>query len=267
MSRVFDRHFVEFKIIKCRHQNKSLFTKHVMSLNDAYDYVDQLKERLAEDGKVLIISRDFKEITENSQRIKFVQNLLTDLNLIADNGKLNLPKSNAIAEACRVRGNQFYSKKNFLDALESYNQSLCFAELASSTIGIAYANRSAVYFELQLYKNCLSNIEMARENHYPQENLEKLNKREALCFEMINNNLRSKREDEQIGNEHFNLSYKPNENLPFIADCLELKSDEKFGRYIATKRPLKPGDVVCIEEPFSQVIIAKTGNFLFQQTN
>lgn len=226
-----------------------------MSLNDAYDYVDQLKERLAEDGKVLIVTRNFKEKNENSQRIKFVQDLLSDFNLIADKGKLTLSKSNAIAESCRVRGNQFYSRRHFLDALESYNQSLCFAESASSAIGMAYANRSAVYFELQLFKNCLSNIEMARKNHYPEENLDKLHKREALCFEMIKNNLSLKREDKPIGIEHFNLSYEPNKSLPFIADCLELKADDTFGRYITTNRPLKPGDVVCVEEPFSQVII------------
>jgi signal peptidase I len=54
----------------------------------------------------------------------------------------------------------------------------------------------------------------------------------------------------------FKLSYPPNKKIPFIANCLELRTDEKYGRYIITNRLLKTGDVVAIEEPIYKVIKA-----------
>lgn len=226
-----------------------------MSLSDVYDYTDKLKELLIKNGKVLDISNEFKKIKENSDRIKFLQNLLVENDLIADGGKLRLKKSDAIAESCRTKGNKFYSCKQFIDALESYNQSLCFAESNSKNVGLAYANRSAVYYELELFDNCLCNIHLAKRNKYPVENLEKLLKREEMCVEMINNRIPAIGLGELVGSEFFKLSHKPNEKVPFIADCLELRSSKQFGRYITTKKPLKPGDVVCIEEPFTKLLL------------
>lgn len=227
----------------------------VMSLNDAYDYTDKLKELLSKSGKVLEVSKEFKEISENSDRIKYVQNLLLTHGLIAE-GKLKLDKSNAVAESCRTKGNQFYTKKQFLDALESYNKSLCFAESGSETIGMAYANRSAVFFELRLFDNCLDNIEHAKQNGYPSDQLHKLQKREEMCNAMINNKESLVGAGEPVGAEFFKITRKVSEKVPFIADCLELKSSEKFGRYITTKAALNPGEIICIEDPFTKFLLS-----------
>lgn len=224
-----------------------------MSLSEVYDYTDKLKELLMTSGKVHDISLEFKNISEISERIKFVQNLLTEFNLTVDTTRLKLAKLNAISESCRTKGNQFYVKKQFLDALEAYNQSLCFAEKGSIGISMAYANRSAVFFELQLYDTCLKNIRMAKDNGYPQENMEKLLKREEMCRSMINKD--DQREKENVGSSFLKLSYGKHKQVPFIADCLELKSSEKFGRYIITTTPLKTGDVVSVEPPFAQQLL------------
>ena len=223
-----------------------------MPLSSVYDYTDKLKELLGQCGKVKDISLEFMEISDNADRVKFVRELLKEHNLIVE-GRLKLAKTNAIAEACRAKGNQFYSKKEFLDALEAYNQSLCFAEPGSQTIGLAYANRSAVFYELKLYASSLKNIQLAKDNDYPSENYEKLEKRQVQCIQMINSSV--KNDDVPIGREFLKLILKPNEKLPFLADCLELKCDDRFGRYVTTKVLLKPGDVVCVEEPFSKILL------------
>lgn len=225
------------------------------SFSDVYDYTDKLKELLIKQGKVLDVSLKFKDINENSARIKFLQNLLVENNLIADDGKLKLEKSNVIADSCRLKGNKFYSNKQFLDAMEAYNQSLCFAESDSEQIGLAYANRSAVYYELELFDNCLNNIRLAKMNKYPEKNIMKLENREVMCLEKINNVPSNKVETVQLGAEFLKLSYQPNKKLPFIANCLEVKSDKKFGRFITSKVNLKPGDVVAVEEPYSKVLM------------
>lgn len=225
-----------------------------MPLSDVYEYTDKLKELLGKSGKVKEVSLEFKNIADNAGKIKFVRNLLKEYELEVE-GKQKLNKSNAIAESFRSKGNQFYMKKEFLDALEAYNQSLCFAEAGSKTIALAFSNRSAVYFEMKLYDVCLKNIQLAIDHDYPKETLEKLEKRRELCFEMINNKSFDEVISEPIGMEFLKMNLKPNDKLPFIADCLELKLSQTFGRYITTKTLLNPGDVVCVEEPFSKLLL------------
>lgn len=226
-----------------------------MAQKDAYIYTDKLKEALIKTGQVIIVSKKFKEINDNSERVKFLENLLKEHKIIPEDGKsLRLSKQNAVADALRTRGNQYYANRKFLDALEAYNQSLCTAEVDSEAVGLAFANRSAVYFEMKLYDKCLKNIQLAKDNKYPMKNIDKIKKREEQCLEMINNQLPDT--SKPIGVEFLKMKCEPNQKIPFIANCLKLKSDAQFGRYVMTDQPLKAGDVVAIEEPFCKVLLA-----------
>ena len=44
----------------------------------------------------------------------------------------------------------------------------------------------------------------------------------------------------------FKLSYPASKTIPFIADCIEL---DKASKKIITKRDLKAGDVISLEDP------------------
>ncbi|CRL05940.1 CLUMA_CG019079, isoform A [Clunio marinus] len=226
-----------------------------MSVKDVYDYTDKLKNQLIKDKKVLEISKEFLKITENAERMKFVEKLLIEYRLMAEDMKVKSCKSNATSELHRKKGNEFYTEKKFLDAMESYNKSLCFAESGSDNIGIAYANRSAVYFETQLYSKCLENIQLAKDNNYPMKNMGKLDKRKNLCLELIKTDHDAKNANDPVRGKYFKLNQKLNKKLPFLAECLEVKSNDTFGRYIVTKKALAPGDIVCIEEPFSTFLL------------
>jgi hypothetical protein len=165
---------------------------------------------------------------------------------------VEMEKSNKIADECRIIGNKLYSQRNFFDALVKYNESLCFAQDGSEAIGLAYANRSAVYFEMKLYEKCLKNIELAKLNGYPEKNFHILDKRSQKCHEF-------KSEQQQVTVmenpfEFVKLSYKENPRLPFVVNCLELKQSEVFGRYIVTTQDLNVGDILAIEEPHFKVI-------------
>lgn len=174
--------------------------------------------------------------------------------------KESVGKSNEKSELLRAEGNQFYSQKKFFDALIKYNESLCHAEPESKNIGFAYANRSALYCEAKVYDKCLNNIALAKQNNYPQEKWDKLQSREEKCLEMIKRRNNESKAPDTV--EFMNLSYPPNEILPFVANCLELKIDDQFGRHIVTNRPLRVGDVIAIEEPFCKVVKAK---FIYQR--
>jgi len=156
-------------------------------------------------------------------------------------------KCNEKSEILRADGNKFYAQKMFYEALQKYNESLCFAIPESKNVGLSYANRSAVYFELKLSDRCLANIELAWKNHYPEENLDVLKKREEKCKQIV------KMQKSQM-DDFIKLSHPPRKKLPFVAECLEVKCSEKFGRHIVTNRSLKVGDIVAIEEPFCCII-------------
>ncbi|XP_037048121.1 SET and MYND domain-containing protein 4-like [Bradysia coprophila] len=162
-------------------------------------------------------------------------------------------KSNAKAESLRIEGNELFNRKCYHDAMVKYNQSLCLAAPRSEMLGLAYANRSAVYFEMKLFDNCMRNITLAKQNQCPEVTIEILIKREAKCLTALRQSNRSESGNADIP-KFFNLSYPSHKKLPFMADCLELRHNDKYGRHIVTNKCLKVGDIVAMEEPFCKIV-------------
>ncbi|CRK89945.1 CLUMA_CG003674, isoform A [Clunio marinus] len=174
-------------------------------------------------------------------------------------------KSVEIAEATRTDGNKCYVEKNFFDALLKYNESLCYAVPDSEAVGLAYANRSAVYYEMKLYAKSLKNIELARANGYPKKNLSILDKRAEKCQQQLvtRNEVNG---DENIF-DFIKLSHEANPKVPFVANCLELKRSEKYGRFIITNEDLKVGDIVAVEPPHFKIIKTDSRYESCEETN
>lgn len=158
-------------------------------------------------------------------------------------------KSSEKSFALRQEGNEFYKKKNFFDALVKYNESLCSSESTSEHRGHAYANRSAVYFELKLFDKSINNIELALKHNFPKENEEILLSRKEKCRKMGKNSSQK---------NFFKLTFPSHEKMSSLANCLELKSNEKFGRHIVTKEKINFGDVISIETPYVKVLTNKS---------
>jgi SET and MYND domain-containing protein 4 len=154
-------------------------------------------------------------------------------------------KSNSLAKKYRNIGNEHFRKSEYFDALIFYNRSLCTAEIPSESLSIAFANRSAVYIKLNHFDLCLQNIQMARDNNYPAEKSERLDRRERECKELMKT-LKPNPDDNPFN--FFKLSYLANPKYPQIVDCLELKNDKK-GKHVVATRDLKTGDIIAIEEP------------------
>lgn len=149
-------------------------------------------------------------------------------------------KQNAESIEFRNQGNAHYKKKKNFDALLCYNLAICHAELGSEELAIAYANRSAVYFEVGLYEKCLKNIQHAIDNGYPAGKLKILEDRRQRGTKLMETNKTDPHDDSW---NFFKLSYEPNPNIPFLAGCLELRNGEIF-----TSRDLKGGDIVAITD-------------------
>ena len=101
------------------------------------------------------------------------------------------------AEYFRQEGNKYYLQGINAKALECYNDSIRHYPLKSSDaaavnssnrlpdnkgLSLAFANRSAVFFNWKQYRKCLTDIEQAFELQYPDNLQYKLLKRRAECL-------------------------------------------------------------------------------------
>lgn len=163
-------------------------------------------------------------------------------------------KSNVHAEKFREIGNEFFKDSKFFEALLAFNKSLCFAESNTIQAALTYEARSKVFLKLHQYEKCLNNIRTAKNCGLPRENTDEVDKMEENCRKLMESGKDPTRDIE----EFFKLSYPPNSKIPFLVECLELRENEEFGRFIVTTQDLHPGDVIAIEEPHFTFISPKS---------
>ena len=154
-------------------------------------------------------------------------------------------KSDEKSNEFRLIGNDYFRDRNWFFALFNYNKSIAYAK-SENLAALGYGNRSAVYFEVKLYEDCLATIQLALENGYPANKKAKLIEREANCKELMTKGIDEEAEDLW---DFFKLSYPANEKIPWIVDCVEVRRTKKYGRGIYAKQDLKAGDIICIEKP------------------
>jgi len=140
------------------------------------------------------ISRSFAQLTSDRERVHFllqldaVQHLLQlpdNCELVSATGR----KSAEVAASLRGEGNQYFKTKHYMMALYKYTESLSYAPLLEndnraedSTASLAFANRSAVLFQLGKYQLCLEDISHAFSMSYPPALAYKLYDRKGLCL-------------------------------------------------------------------------------------
>jgi hypothetical protein len=134
---------------------------------DAYIYTDKLNELLRQENRILTVSKEFFVIKDNAEKVKFLEELLLEKELIPNQVEgMRKKKCNEISKKFRVEGNLHYSNRIFFDALECYNKSLCYAEENSENIGLAFASKyqrlitcialRSIYIYLHLIKTRLT---------------------------------------------------------------------------------------------------------------
>ncbi|KAL9702890.1 hypothetical protein quinque_006408 [Culex quinquefasciatus] len=154
-------------------------------------------------------------------------------------------KCNRKAAQLRQVGNRLYLEEKYNDALEKFNESICFAENDSDQLGMGYANRSAVYFEKGEYEFALANIELAKKHNYPDKLMPKLLARERNCHDRL-----------QHGQSHGTVPFPPmdinvdvNPKIPFVADGISMKIYKEFGRGLVAEEDFRAGSVILDEKP------------------
>lgn len=96
----------------------------------------------------------------------------------------------------------------------------------------------------------MANIELARQANYPQRLMHKLEKREKDCRQLLAT------QPSKVQPYEFSMEFDSHQQVPYIADCLEMRQSPEEGRFICTKRDLVVGDLVATDEPFCSTLLA-----------
>jgi len=161
-------------------------------------HFESLFESLCEELKLTnnlnSISHSFAQLTSDRERVHFL------LQLDAVQRHLQLPdncdsalaagqKSPQVAASLRSEGNQHFKMKKYMMALHKYTESMSYAPLLendndaeNSMASLAFANRSAVLFQLKKHQLCLEDISHAFKMSYPPGLAYKLYDRKGLCL-------------------------------------------------------------------------------------
>lgn len=170
-------------------------------------------------------------------------------------------KSNKISNEFRIDGNAFYRAGNWKGAMKSYNHALRFAETGTDNTSFAYANRAICFLKMQKYCECLIDIDLAIEANYPQQLMSKLLNRKAECQKLIGLGFSVKFISKPFTPE---LSFTSNEKFPCMADVLEIKRNEEFGRHIVATKGIDVGQTILVEKPFTSSVCLFDGTYCWE---
>ncbi|XP_055298561.1 SET and MYND domain-containing protein DDB_G0273589-like [Sitodiplosis mosellana] len=152
-------------------------------------------------------------------------------------------KNDVISLQKRKEGNRSFANGKWAEAIEKYNESLCFATTASEHISLAYANRASCFLHLKLYNECLIDIDLARKAGYPERLMPKLDQREGDCL---------KGRDDSIPLNEFNqkLSFEPDEKIPCMANVLKIEKNDAGKLSMVAKDNIDVGQTIILGKPF-----------------
>ncbi|XP_055295571.1 SET and MYND domain-containing protein DDB_G0273589-like [Sitodiplosis mosellana] len=169
---------------------------------------------------------------------------------------LSSRKSNEKSTELRMEGNTQFGTGQWSVAMDLYTKSLCYAETGSENVALAYSNRSACFVKMRMYKEAIVDIQLAKEANFPERLVPKLEQRERDCRKLMSS---VKTPPKYV----CKLSYAADKNFPGMANVVEIKCDEEFGRHLIAKRDIPAGQTVMLEDCY---VLVRTDVHLLCQT-
>lgn len=150
-------------------------------------------------------------------------------------------KSDTVALQKRKKGNELFSAEKLLDAIELYSDSLRYANPGSENISLAYANRATCFLDLNMYDECLADIESAMAAGYPERLRPKLQRRKEIC-------LKEMEDDPKYPREKFSI--ESNEQYPYLSNVANIQRNDANGVYsVVATTDIDVGEPIVIEDP------------------
>lgn len=174
---------------------------------------------------------------------RFTEYMWKEMTILAD-GIQQAKKCDKLAKTFRDNGNDKFKTNHVREAMECYNKSLRCATTGSENISLAYANRSICFLRMQKFAECLVDIEMAKKANYPEQLMQKLIERQVACLALM------AQHDQTETREKPTLDFDADNRFPCMANILDVRCNDEFGRHIVAKRNIEVGKVILVEEAF-----------------
>ena len=187
-------------------------------------------------------------------------------------------------------------EKGWFGAWELYCRSISKAETSSKELSQAYANRSAVLYNLNKPAECIKDIDKALEGFYPDHLKANLLRRKAKSLKKIGDSNADRvceearlwlekvtlddKKKEKLENKIDRSTKDPdykipdviktkpqtfplkleeqNENIPSASSAIDLRFNEELGRHLIANRDIRAGEVVIIEKPYASSLNSKS---------
>ncbi|XP_055306395.1 SET domain-containing protein 3-like [Sitodiplosis mosellana] len=155
-------------------------------------------------------------------------------------------KNNQKSTEWRLKGNELFHQEDWPEATTCYTKSLCYAEVGSENVALAYSNRSACFLHAMKLNEALVDIDLALKANLPDRLLPKLEQRKKDTLNLM---LMVERKDRFEPK----LSYKVDKNFPCMANVVEIKYNQEFGRHLVAKCDIPVGKTVLVEKDFLRI--------------
>uniref|UniRef100_A0A1B6BZN3 SET domain-containing protein n=1 Tax=Clastoptera arizonana TaxID=38151 RepID=A0A1B6BZN3_9HEMI len=238
-----------------------------------------------------ISSTLFNCLESDAERVFLVYSILNSSLLLPDI-KIKEEKLESKAEHWRKEGNAAFMKKQDINAIKWYTQSIGYAIPENKEMSLALANRSAVTFALGEYSQSIRDIDAALNGKYPDNLKYKLYERKGKCFQKLNLEASAKkyfeiaakwisnsslneskqesirrnieREISNCTNKDYPLEKKdsiipnvshPNPEILSASSSIKIEYDACIGRHLRATQDILPGDVLVVEQPYASILL------------
>lgn len=175
-------------------------------------------------------------------------------------GKQSCPKSNHRSRKHRKIADSKLEQKKWIEAMDQYTASLCYAEKDSENMSWAYGKRSVCFLNIKMYEKCLIDIDLATRANCPPHLIQELEKRRNYCQKLMKN-------DDQFKKFLPKLSYEANERYPDMANVMGIRYNKEFGRHIRANCYIPVGKTIFLEEAFIAQTPESSSSMAFKCSN
>lgn len=216
--------------------------------------------KLTKQGKIVNISKHLLSLKTNEERVLYVYDIINENNYFPKVPDIH--KSKNVSMYYRNRGNECFHKSEDYLAWQYYNLALLHAPSKTEQFPLALSNRSAAFFSMEKYKECIKDIKTIFSMKYPSRLKEKLLKRESSCKEEeLTNVIDISLKYECMSKEFLTMQNKKDERYLCASSKLQVVFTEEMGRHVVAKEDIKVGEVLVQEDPY--LVLLQKSQYLF----
>lgn len=160
------------------------------------------------------------------------------LNRMQNTIENDIEKCNIKSDRLLKHGQRLARKRQWIDAAELFNSSLCFSEIGSKYEKLAYKERLSCFIKRNKFDEA------------------------AIDFELVDQEPPFKkvipRRSERNRNTIFEpkLSYDPNKLFPSMANVLEVLENKEYGKHVLAKHDINVGQMIVVCDQYATAICA-----------